>query len=133
MIPAKQLLSDIVSSIRNVIAPAVVEPYPKAQAYMAAVILEFVSRQVEERSDIAAGKEDALAALFGELAQLAGTATLVGGEPASEMGLSRLIERLYAERERIGEEAFGAANRLVRQTLRRLLDQELKIAGKSEA
>jgi hypothetical protein len=132
MIPAKQLLSDIVSSIRNVIAPAVVEPYPKAQAYMAAVILEFVSRQVEERSDIAAGKEDALAALFGDLAHLAGTAALVGGEPASEMELSRLIERLYAERGRIGEEAFGTANRLVRQTLRRLLDQELKIAGKSE-
>jgi hypothetical protein len=132
MIPAKQLLSDIVSSIRNVIAPAVVEPYPKAQAYMAAVILEFVSRQVEERSDIAAGKEDALAALFGDLAQLAGTGALVGGEPASEMGLSRLIERLYAERGRIGEEAFVTANRLVRQTLRRLLDQELKIAGKSE-
>ena len=132
MIPAKQLLSEIVSSIRNVIAPAVAEPYPKAQAYMVAVILEFVARQVEERGDIATGKEEALTALFVDLAQLAGTAALVGTDPASELGLSRLIERLYEERGRIGEEAFDTANRLVRQTLRRLLDQELKIAGKSE-
>jgi len=46
MIPAKQLIGEVVSSLRNVIGPAIDEPYPKAQAYMAAVILEFVSRQV---------------------------------------------------------------------------------------
>ena len=132
MIPAKQLLNEIVSSLRNVIAPAIAEPYPKAQAYMAAVILEFVSRQVEERSDIAEGKQEALAAMFRDLSRLAGADGLVGGGPTSEAELSRLIEQLYAERARIGEEAFTAANRLVRQTLRRLLDQELKVAGKAE-
>jgi len=132
LIPAKQLLNEIVSSLRNVIAPAIAEPYPKAQAYMAAVILEFVSRQVEERSDIAEGKQEALAAMFRDLSRLAGADGLVGGGPASEAELSRLIEQLYAERARIGEEAFTAANRLVRQTLRRLLDQELKVAGKPE-
>jgi hypothetical protein len=132
MIPAKQLLNEIVSSLRNVIGPAIAEPYPKAQAYMAAVILEFVARQVEERGDVAAGKQEALTALFGELSRLSGTDRLIGGEAASEAGLNQLIERLYAEREGMGEEAFAAANRLVRQALRRLLDQELKIAGKSE-
>jgi flagellar biosynthesis/type III secretory pathway protein FliH len=133
MIPAKQLLNEIVSSLRNVIAPAIAEPFPKAQAYMAAVILEFVSRQVEERSDIAEGKQEALAAMFRDLSRLAGADRLVEGGPASEAELSQLIERLYAERSQIGEEAFSAANRLVRQTLRQLLDQELKVAGKAEA
>lgn len=132
MIPAKQLLNEIVASLRNVIAPAIAEPYPKAQAFMAAVILEFVSRQVEERSDIAEGKQEALAALFRDLSRLDGTARLAGSGPATEAELSLLIERLYAERERIGEQAFTAANRLVRQTLRQLLDQELKVAGKAE-
>jgi hypothetical protein len=42
-----------------------------------------------------------------------------------------LIERLYAEREHIGEEAFVAANRVVRRALRQILDQELKVAGKA--
>jgi hypothetical protein len=132
MIEAKQLLNEIAKSLRNVIAPAIAEPYPKAQAFMAAVIVEFVARQVAERSDIAEGKQEAMATLFGELSRLAGTNHLMANDAPSEAGLSKLIERLYEERERIGEEAFGAANRLVRQTLRQLLDQELKIASKSE-
>jgi hypothetical protein len=132
MIEAKQLLNEIAKSLRNVIAPAIAEPYPKAQAFMAAVIIEFVARQIEERSDIAEGKQEAIASLFGELSRLAGTNHLLAKDALSEAGLSKLIERLYEERERIGEEAFGAANGLVRRTLRQLLDQELKIAGKSE-
>ena len=132
MIPAKQLLHEIVSSLRNVIAPAIAEPYPKSQAYMAAVILEFVSRQVEERSDIAEAKHEALAAMFRDLSRLAGAGRLLGSGPATEAELSQLIERLYAQRAQIGEEAFTAANRLVRQTLRQLLDQDLKVAGKAE-
>lgn len=131
MIPAKQLLNEIVSSLRNVIAPAIAEPFPKAQAYMAAVILEFVSRQVEERSDIAEGKHEALATLFCNLSQLSGSDRLLGGGPASEAELNRLIEQLYAQRAQIGEESFIAANRLVRRTLRQLLDQDLKVAGKA--
>lgn len=132
MLPAKQLLNEIVSSLRNVIGPSIAEPYPKAQAYMAAVILEFVCRQVEERSDIGEGKHEAIAAMFHDLSRLAGADQILGGIPTTEAGLCELIERLYAEREQIGEEAFVAANRVVRAALRQILDQELKIAGKAE-
>ena len=45
MIPVKHLLGEVIASLRNVIAPAIAEPYPKAQAYMAAVILEFVPNE----------------------------------------------------------------------------------------
>lgn len=133
MIPTKQLLNEVIASLRNVIAPAVADPYPKTQAYMAAVILEFVARQVDERTDIIMAKQDAIAALFQEIARSTNTAGATAGEPPSEAALCGLIERLYKERERLGEENFNAANNLVRATLRRLLDQELKITGKSEA
>jgi hypothetical protein len=42
MLQAKILLTEVVGSLRNVIGPAVNNPYAKSQAYMAAVILEFV-------------------------------------------------------------------------------------------
>ena len=132
MIPAKQLLSEIVTSLREVIAPAIDEPYPKAQAYMAAVILEFVARQVEERSDIDEQKHAAMLELLRDLSRLPDVNRLVRGDELNEEGLSKLIEHLYAERGRLGEETFAAANGRVRQTLRKLLDTELKVAGKAE-
>jgi hypothetical protein len=132
MIPAKQLIAEVVSSLRNVIAPAVSEPFQKSQAYMAAVVLEFVARQVDERSDIAIEKQAALHALFQDLLRLPEGKSIAGTGAETEAALCRLIERLYQNREVIGEEAFLAANRRVRQALRQLLDQELKIAGKAE-
>jgi len=132
MIPAKQLLSEIVTSLREVIAPAIDEPYPKAQAYMAAVILEFVARQIEERSDIDEQKHTAMLELLRDLSRLPGVNRLVRGDELNEEGLSNLIQSLYAERGRLGEETFAAANGRVRQTLRKLLDTELKVAGKAE-
>jgi len=132
MIPVKPLLNEVITSLRNVIAPAIAEPYPKAQAYMAAVILEFVTRQVDERVDIAEGKQAALDTLFDRLLQIGAIQPVVGGGAASEARLCDLIERLYAERERLGDEVFTAANRLVRETLRQLLDQDLKVAGPAQ-
>jgi hypothetical protein len=128
MISAKQLLSEIVNSLRNVIAPAIDEPYPKAQAYMAAVILEFVSRQVEERADVDQQKDSALGALFHDLVNLADLSGLGGSKAEGEMRLCRLIEWLYEQRDHLGEETFTAANQRIRHTLRQMLDQELKIA-----
>jgi hypothetical protein len=132
MIPAKQLIAEVVSSLRNVIAPAVSEPFQKSQAYMAAVVLEFVARQVDERSDIATEKQAALHGLFQDLLRLPEGKSIAGSSAETEAALCGLIERLYQNREVIGEEAFLAANRRVRQALRQLLDQELKIAGKAE-
>jgi hypothetical protein len=133
MIPARQLISDIVASLREVVGPAVVEPYAKSQAYMAAVILEFVARQVEERSDIEAQKRAAMIDLVRDLARYPEVLRLIRGEHLSEGGLCELIEHLYDARAQLGEETFTAANRRIRQALRELLDAELKIAGKAEA
>jgi hypothetical protein len=132
MIPAKQLLNEIATSLRTVVAPALAEPYPKTQAYMAAIILDFIARQVDERSDIADNKRASLIELFRELGTLDRNNTLSEDVAPTEAGLCRLIERLYVHREQLGGAAFTTANRLVRDALRKLLDQELTIAGKAE-
>lgn len=133
MLPAHRLLEEIVISLRNVIAPAVAEPYPKAQVYMAAVILEFVSRQVEERRDIDEEKTHTLNNLFHDLSSLlAGKAPTVSNALDQEARLCRLIEWLYSEKDRLGAETFAVANQRVRAALRQLLDQQLKVAGKAE-
>jgi hypothetical protein len=133
MIPAKQIIHEIVTSLREVIAPAIAEPYPKGQAYMAAVILEFVARQIEERSDLDQEKNAAMLELLGDLSRLPQMHELLRGDHLNEAGLCELIEHLYAERSRLGEETFTAANRRIRETLRQLLAQDLKVAGKAEA
>jgi hypothetical protein len=132
MMQARQLLSEIASSLRNVIAPAVAEPYAKSQAYMAAVILGFVARQVEERGDVAAAKQAALHELFQDLMSLPDAKRIARPAEETEAALCKLIERLYAQREVLGEEAFQAANSRIRLALRQILDQELRIAENSE-
>ena len=133
MIAAHRLLEEVIASLRNVIAPAIAEPYPKSQAYMAAVILEFVSRQVEERHDIEEEKTLTLNALFHDVTSLlTGKAPVVVDTLDEETRLGRLIEWLYAEKDHLGPETFAAANQRVRAALRQVLDQELKVAGKAE-
>ena len=132
MIPARQLIHEIVTSLREVIAPAVAEPYPKAQAYMAAVVLEFVARQIEERGDLEEHKHAVMLELTRDLARMPEVSGLVRGDHLGEDGLCELIEHLYAERSRLGEETFAVANRRVREALRQLLDQDLMVAGKAE-
>ncbi|MBM4258289.1 MAG: hypothetical protein FJ147_20635 [Deltaproteobacteria bacterium] len=133
MLTAHHLFKEVIASLRNVVAPAIADPYPKSQAYMAAVILEFVSRQVEERRDIDQEKQQTLNRLFHDLsAFLADKTPSSASETDYEARLCRLIEWLYNEKERLGPEAFATANQKVRAALRQLLDQELKIAGTTE-
>lgn len=132
MLTAHRLLEELIASLRNVIAPAIADPYPKSQAYMAAVILEFVSRQVEERSDIPNEKTQTLNSVFADLGSLLTGKELSSDDPDQEARLCRLIEWSYAEKDRLGPEAFAAINQRVRMTLRQLLDQELRITGKTE-
>ena len=132
MLAAHHLLKEVIASLRNVIAPAVADPYPKSQAYMAAVILEFIARQVEERSDSSKEKEHVLDNLFSDLRLLITDKVSASKDPDQEARLCRLIEWLYTEKDRLGPEAFTAANQKVRTALRQLLDQELKIAGTKE-
>ncbi|MCS6925133.1 MAG: hypothetical protein NZ578_04435 [Candidatus Binatia bacterium] len=129
MLPARQLFDEVIAALRHTIAPAIPDPYPKAQAYMAAVILEFLSRQVEERQDIAREKRQALSALWQDLANILAGRELPAPEDTDHAArLCRVIEWLYREKDRLGPEVFMAANRRIRTTLRELLNQDLQIA-----
>jgi hypothetical protein len=133
MLPPHRLLDEIITSLRTVIAPAIAAPYPRSQAYMAAVILEYVSRQVQERGDLRAGKVRALEDLFRELpSMLEGRALPGRDDEEAEARLCHIIEWLHAEREGLGPAVFAAVNGRVRQTLRQLLKEDLKIAGQAK-
>lgn len=129
MLPAKRLLDEVISSLRTVIAPAIADPYPKSQAFMAAVILEFVANQVTERGDIETAKHAALDSAFSDLAKLVDSSAGKNIDGDAEARLCGMIEQLYAHRATLGEETFAGANRRIRQALRELLDQDLKVAA----
>jgi hypothetical protein len=129
VIPARRMLEEVIGSLRSVIAPAIAAPYPKTQAYMAAIILETLARAIEERSDLEQAKKQSIERLFADLDALGLGAARTGDDDGD---LTPLIESLYANRKRLGEERFAAANRRVRQTLRDLLDADLKIASSKE-
>ncbi|HZP46353.1 MAG TPA: hypothetical protein VFB15_11955 [Candidatus Binataceae bacterium] len=129
MIPPRQLLNAIVDSLRTVIGPAISEPYPKSQAFMAAVILEFVARQIDDDRAAADPAHATIAALFAELARIPECRSFATDHPDADAAqLCALIERLYAARDALGPETFATANNAVRAALRRLLDQDLKVA-----
>ena len=130
MLSTKLLVGEIVSSLRQVIGPAISEPYPKAQAYMAATILEFVARQIEERGASDSEKEAVLEALFDDIGKLGLPARIASVDSRDEAALSELIKRLYQARGEIDESLFAAANRRVRRALRDLLNLDLEVAGK---
>jgi hypothetical protein len=130
MLPAKILLTEVISSLRNVIGPAVKDPHAKSQAYMAAVILEFVSRQIEDRSDLESVEQTALTELFDDLSRIQDLAEIVERDgPDLRSRLCHTIEALHSARGQIALQAFERANRRIRLTLRQLLDAELKIAN----
>ena len=97
MLSAKLLVGEIVNSLRQVIGPAISEPYPKAQAYIAATILESVARQIEERSGSDSERATVLEALFDDLGKLGLPARIASPESRDEAALSDLISNLYQE------------------------------------
>ena len=132
MIPARRMLEEVIASLRGVIAPAISAPYPKTQAYMAAVILEILARALEERSDLAAAKKSSIERLFADLCELGVDVSAPALGEEGEARLARLVTALHADRERFGEARFADANRRVRQTLRDLLDADLKVASSKD-
>jgi hypothetical protein len=129
MLPAKLLLTEVISSLRNVIGPAVKDPYSKSQAYMAAVLLEFVSRQIEDRSDLESIEQLALTDLFDDLSRIPDLAEIIGRDgPDLRSRLCYTIEALHRAQGQISSQSFEKADRRIRLALRQLLDAELKIA-----
>ena len=132
------LLQRIARILREEIGPAVDDEYPRTQAFMAAVVLQKVSRHLALAGEHAAAETADLTGLLADL-----RARLADGEaPASvrealdnltrtrdHADLCRLIEALYAVRPVLGEARFTAVLGRIRQTLRRSIERRMQVAG----
>ena len=132
------LLRRIAQILRQDIGPAVDAEYPRTQAFMAAVILERLGRQVTLAAGHAAAETADRTALLADLRAL----LMAGSVPATvraaldrlaqtrdNAALCRLIEALYATRADLGEARFAAVLGRVRETLRRSIDRRVAVAG----
>lgn len=130
------LLRRIAELLRRDIGPAVEAEYPRTQAFMAAVVLQKLSRQLGLAGEHAAAEAADVAALSTDLRGLAEDGdpapvrvALDGlGETRDAAALCRLIEALYAARPALGEARFAALLGRVRRTLRRSIDRRMAVA-----
>ncbi len=132
MLRPESSLRAIARSLRQVIGPAVQDPYAKTQAFMAAVVLERLGRQLEEPP--AAQLERELGALFGgllgrlgDVPDLAAIAERGAAEPTKAV-LGELSAALYPHREVLGDARFRAVRGELRAAMRRYLDRDLAVA-----
>jgi hypothetical protein len=130
------LLARLAATLRGEIGPAVVDPFAKTQAFMAAVILEKVGRQLGLADGQAKADSDDLATLAEDLGRSLGAAApprvgealrVVASGDGRAVGA--LIEALYAERRELGRESFEASLARVRVALRSRLDRQLEFAS----
>ena len=132
------MLERIAVILRQEIGPAVDGEYPRTQAFMAAVILEKLARQLALADEHAAAERADLTALLadlqGLLADEAAPAPVRGAVDdlaltRDDAALCRVIEALYAARAALGEARFAALLGRVRRTLRRSIDRRMAVAG----
>ncbi|MDA3038638.1 MAG: hypothetical protein O3C27_03750 [Actinomycetota bacterium] len=128
-----ELLRRLSASLRADIGPAVADEYARTQAFMASVILERVSRQLELGPAHARAEDAEMVALVDALGPvLAGappavsSALLDVGNHHTVASLGPLLEQLYAwgSAEPRVIEALG----LIRPTLRKDIDRKMAVA-----
>jgi hypothetical protein len=131
-----ELLERIATLVRQDIAPAVEADYPRTQAFMSAVVLQKLARQLSLREVHRAADASDVARLAADLALAAeavpeavahGLAAL-STQPAPA-ALCTLVAALYAARDELGDERFTAMLGRVRQTLRAQIDRRLEYAA----
>lgn len=145
----EELLARLAVTLRREIGPAVAEPFPKTQTFMASVILEKLSAQLRLAEAHARAEQSDLAALVADLsvalspdgphgtdgpetpappaAVQEAVARLRDGGGAH--ALSQLVAALYQERASLGADRFDALLGRVRQTLRARIDRQLEYAA----
>ena len=132
------LLQRIAQILRREIGPAVDAEYPRTQAFMAAVVLEKLGRQLALAGEHAAAETADLTALVADLRALladgdapATIRTAIDGleQTRDAAALCRLIEALYASRVPLGEARFTALLARIRTTMRRSIDRRVAVAG----
>jgi hypothetical protein len=131
------LLQRIAQTLRQDIGPAVDAEYPRTQAFMAAVVLQKLSRHLALASEHAAAEAADLTALRADLGGLLANGNAPETVRAAlddlatsrdNAALCRLIEAIYATRATLGEDRFAALLGRVRRTLRLCIDRRMAVA-----
>jgi hypothetical protein len=133
-----ELLQRIARTLKGDVGPAIDDEYPKTQAFIAAVVLQKLGRQLDLEGAHRSADAADLSALLDDLRGVLG-----GGEmPASVTGaiqaltrtrdaaaLCTLIEALYASRAELGAARFDALLGRVRETLRASIDRRMEYSA----
>ncbi len=133
-----ELLERLSRTLKDDIGPAVVDAYPRTQAYLMAVVLQKLARQVRHAEAHAAAERRDRDALERDLEHVLDNleappvlrrAFEALCEEGGNASLCRFIETLYASREALGTEGFERLLGRVRKTLRASLERRLEIAS----
>jgi len=135
--PAAELLVRLSVTMKSVIAPSTTGT-AKPQAYMAAVVLEKVAKQMELAPAHAARQAEDAAALVRDLRAATAASALPDATRASlaalesgcnEMTLCLLVRALYSDRPLLGDDLFAALLGRVRVTLRADIDRRMEFSA----
>ena len=131
------LLERLAVTFRSEVGPAIETEYPRTQAFMSAVVLKKLARQLDREAEHDELERREREALRRDLERLLGEVTaphtvreaFAGLGRLGDAGLCRFIEALYAEREALGTAGFDALLGRTRQAMRRSLDRRMEYAS----
>ena len=133
-----ELLQRIASTLKRDVGPAIEAEYPKTQAFMAAVVLQKLGRQLDLEGAHRSADAADLSALLDDLRGVLGGGEMLPGVTGAIETLARtrdaaalctLIETLYASRAELGAARFDALLGRVRETLRASIDRRMEYAA----
>ncbi len=132
-----ELLARLARTVREDIAPEVGDGFARTQAFMAAVVLDKLARQLELAEDHAAAERAEIAALVADLDGLldgadapevrAAVRALTTTDATS--GLATLVEAVHRSRSTIGDALTDALLGRVRTVLRARVDRQMAYAS----
>jgi len=131
-----ELLERLAHTLRAEIGPAVDGDYQRTQAFMGAVVVERIARQLRVADLHADAEAREIAAMFNELDTTLADATvppllrttLNDAQADGSAGLCRIVEALYTGRGALGEATFERALAVVRRVLRAQIDRRVEVA-----
>ena len=132
-----ELLARLATTVREDIAPEVGDGFARTQAFMAAVVLDKLARQLELAEDHAAVERAEIAALVADLDGLldgadapevrAAARALTATDATS--GLAALVEAVHRSRSTIGDALTDTLLGRVRTVLRARVDRQMAYAS----
>lgn len=135
--PAAELLARMSVTMKTGIAPNTTGT-AKPQAYMAAVVLEKIAKQLEFAPEHAAQAQRDATALRSDLAGRTSSVALPGATQAAVAGLAadwdavalcNLVRALYADRAALGDDLFASLLGRVRLALRADIDRRMEYSA----